>query len=111
MELETILKRGGATLTKRLKSARHRKGYYVSKQGGEAIALSEANTLAYIKSVILKSAKALPANAYLGLWEHNGTFYIDVTYHFKDLAQAMLYGILNKQIAIYDIAKNRSIEL
>lgn len=111
MDLETILKRGGATLTKRLRNARHRGGYYVSKRGGEAIALSEVNTLAYVQSVILKRAKALPKGSYLGLWEHNGTFYIDVTYHFKDLALAMVYGALNKQIAIWDIAKNRSITL
>jgi hypothetical protein len=50
---------------------------------------------------------------FIGVWfnANDNLYYYDLNQYFKDLDSAITYGKQQKQIAIYDIAKNDSIEL
>jgi len=48
---------------------------------------------------------------YIGAWTHEGNIYLDVTRVFDGLYDAVLFGILNNQKAIYDFNRDESIEL
>ena len=48
---------------------------------------------------------------YIGAWKHENTICLDVTRVFDDLYDAVLFGILNNQKAIYDFNRGESIEL
>jgi hypothetical protein len=48
---------------------------------------------------------------YMGAWTHDGKIYFDVTRVFDGLYDAVLFGILNEQKAIYDYTRDESIEL
>ena len=48
---------------------------------------------------------------HLGIWKHNKQYYLDVVKVMKDKELAIKYGILNKQIAIYDLDGQREIRI
>jgi hypothetical protein len=50
---------------------------------------------------------------FIGVWfnKNDNFYYYDLNQYFKDLDHAIAYGKQQKQIAIFDIAKNDSIEL
>lgn len=48
---------------------------------------------------------------YIGAWMHDGKLYLDITRVFDELYDAVLFGILNGQLAIYDFNRDESIEL
>ena len=101
-----ILKNGGLTLTADYTKAQEKSGFYVSKLGCEKIIQFEE-----LESCLLDYSKKLLKNEYIGLWIDNGLLYIDISKHYKNKKEAIKTGIKNKQIAIYDIANNKSIYL
>ena len=101
-----LFKNGGLTLTKELSKATEKSGFYVSKIGYEKIIQIEEleKELINYKSKLLK-------NEYIGLWIDKNKIYLDISKHYKNKKEAIKQGIKNKQIAIYDIYNNNSIEL
>lgn len=97
---------GGITLSKELEKATEKNGYYVSKIGYEKII-----EVKELEKYINEYKNKLLKNEYIGLWIDNDKLYIDISKHYKDKKQAIKIGIKNKQIAIYDISKNKSIYL
>ena len=113
-----IVNNGGATLTRKLKSANYATGWQVSKQdlftipmgtlprnkqGGIATAKVK-NMIANIAKTHIKSKQE-----FLGLWVDNGLLYIDKSIHTKTKKEAMQIARENKQLAIFKWATNSSI--
>ena len=46
---------------------------------------------------------------YLGIWKSGELYYLDITKVIKDKELAIKYAILNKQIAMYDLDKDKEI--
>lgn len=111
MDIVSILKNGGATLTKALKSAKHKTGFYASMRGGEVYTINERLSLNFIAHIIKERAKDLAPKTYLGIWVHKGEVFIDRTRHFKTLKAAVNFGKLHEQLAVYDIKTGKSVEL
>lgn len=114
--LKEIIKKGisngGFTKNAYMEDISEKKGYIVSIEGFEKIynidvniEEIEADVLDYIK--IIQSKKHL----YVGLWVSDDKIYLDLSKHYKNKEKAVINGINNKQLAIYDIAKDESIPL
>lgn len=85
-------------------------GYMVSLQGHE-----EKST--YIDEVIIadyckrKSELLANDNHYLGLWYDSENWYLDVSENIEEKRNAIFYGIIRSQRAIWDCAKQAAITL
>ena len=106
-----ILKNGGFTIDYQLKKAEEKKGYYVSEYGTEKTI--KKSDIKQLDAIIEKYQEMIKnkKNVYIGAWISNDIIYIDISKHYKDKKQAIKQGIYNKQLAIYDIANNCSIDL
>lgn len=109
LNIEKIIKNGGATLTKELEEAQDTKRYIVSVYGKEKV--FKLNQLEELEKAVLDYAKALKKGYYIGLWVNNNKVYLDVSTSFDRKGQAMDFGKNNKQIAIFDIKENKSINI
>lgn len=114
--LKEIIKKGisngGFTKNAYMEDISEKKGYIVSIEGFEKIyninadiAEIEKDVIEYIN--IIKNKKHL----YIGLWVDNDKIYLDLSKHYKNKEKAILNGINNKQLAIFDITKDESIPL
>lgn len=99
-------------------------GYAASMQGHEKVinlpdtwdSMSSSDRGMYIKQHILdfivtNGAQLETAWDYIGAWTHGGSIYLDVTRLFDELYDAVLFGMLNGQKAIYDFNRDESIEI
>jgi hypothetical protein len=99
-------------------------GYAASMQGHEKVINLPSNwgSMAsdergmYIKQHILdfivtNGTQLETAWDYIGAWTHEGSIYLDVTRVFDELYDAVLFGMLNGQKAIYDFNRDESIEI
>jgi hypothetical protein len=99
-------------------------GYASSMQGHEKVinlpdtwgSMTADERGMYIKQHILdfivtNGTQLETAWDYIGAWTHEGSIYLDVTRVFDDLYDAVLFGILNNQKAIYDFNRKESIEI
>ena len=99
-------------------------GYAASMQGHEKVinlpntwdSMSSSDRGTYIKQHILdfivtNGAQLETAWDYIGAWTHEGSIYLDVTRVFDELYDAVLFGMLNGQKAIYDFNRDESIEI
>jgi hypothetical protein len=99
-------------------------GYAASMQGHEKVislpdtwgSMASDERGMYIKQHILdfivtNGAQLESSWDYIGAWTHEDSIYLDVTRVFDNLYDAVLFGILNNQKAIYDFNKDESIEL
>lgn len=99
-------------------------GYAASMQGHEKViglpdtwdSMSSGDRGMYIKQHILdfivtNGAQLETAWDYIGAWTHEGSIYLDVTRVFDELYDAVLFGMLNGQKAIYDFNRDESIEI
>lgn len=109
LNIEKIIKNGGATLTRELEEAQDNKRYVVSVYGQEKV--FRLNQLEELEKAVLDYAKALKKGYYIGLWVNNNKVYLDVSTSFDRKGQAMDFGKNNKQIAIFDIKENKSINI
>lgn len=109
ININEIIKNGGATLDKNYQNIKEKNGYMVSIMGMEKT--FPLNQLEELKDNIEEYQKILKNNEYIGLWVENELIYLDISKHYKDLKQAKKMGIYNKQLAIYDIANNKNIYL
>lgn len=101
-----LIKNGGLTLAADYTKATEKNGFYVSKIGYEKIIDFES-----LEENLKKYSKMLLKNEYIGLWINKGLLYIDITKHYKNKKEALKIGIKNKQLAIFDIKNNKSIDI
>lgn len=99
-------------------------GYAASMQGHEKVitlpdtwnSMSSSDRGMYIKQHILdfivtNGAQLETSWDYIGAWTHEGSIYLDVTRVFDELYDAVLFGMLNGQKAIYDFNRDETIEI
>lgn len=92
-----LKKYGGATLASDGSITALKSGYMVSRAGYEV----KNKRLSYFKLVKhLKLAQRL--GAYAGLWEDNGFIYLDISDNIATRERAILEGLKNNQLSIYD---------
>lgn len=66
----------------------------------------------YIRNVASAVIKNNPnRDLYIGFWVSNDTIYADVSERYTDLHQALKWGIIRNQQAVYDINNSREITL
>jgi len=88
---------GGATLKSNGTITALKSGYMVSRAGYE----KTMKKLSYFKLVKhLRTAQRL--GAYAGLWEDNGLIYLDISDNIALRERAILEGLKNNQLSIYD---------
>ena len=111
MTTANIIQNGGATLTKTLRKSSLKSGYMVSLEGYEK-QINTNDTIILTKKIIIAQKRAKKVEgAYVGIWIEKGIAYIDVSINLKSLITAKAIGLVNKQLAIYDIANNKVITL
>lgn len=107
-----LLKKGGATLYRTeggfYDMSDALRGYAVSKEGG--ITLSTATPIADMVAKINDYANKMNGG-FLGLWVSNDNLYIDTTYTFNILDNAIAYAKKNNQLAIYDFNNKKEIKI
>lgn len=84
-------------------------GYMVSLDGFERHSpeLTYHNVLGYVNENI----DAFKSNSFVGLWLDEGIWYMDISFCFEGLEEALKFAEDNNQIAIYDNANKKSIYL
>lgn len=106
---------GGSTIDPRTGDLPPRRGYMVGQ------AHHDCQYPAYLfwccKDALLAKfvqqyrAQLLMPNAYVGVWEHKGAVYLEVSHCYTNLKDALRVGELRKQIAIWDLANKKEILL
>lgn len=92
-------------------------GYAVSAFKGRERIFDNAPTALEIAAFILDNADVLFSTKYvlgahtkvIGCWQYEGQYYLDVSLIYNDKQTALQTGILNDQIAIWDIANCQEI--
>lgn len=101
--------KNGCSLDKNLQEITKNDGFMCSIIGTEKTFTPDQIEL--IEKTIKEYQKILKASQYIGLWQHDGLVYIDISRHYTNKQDAIKNGILNKQLAIYDLSKNKDILL
>lgn len=105
-----LIENGGSTYNFNSHKPTPETGYMVSIKGKEQT-YKFADTVNIKSYVIANIADLLEDDKFLGGWEHNGIYYLDVSVHFDDLKEAQAFGRANDQIAIYDLSDKTEIVL
>ena len=100
-ELMKIIAQGGATLDKNLQNFENNNGYMVSIYGCEKV--YKLDELDKIIQDVKEYQKTLKNNEFIGIWVDNELVYLDKSKHYSKKDKAILTGIKNKQLAIYDL--------
>ena len=104
--IQKTLKNGGYT------DISYNKGFMVSLYGLETqVPLGEAYTKNTMKLLRQYRKLAKRYNGSLGLWIEKGTLFIDISINIINKTEAIKVGLDNKQLAIYDIVNDKSINL
>jgi len=101
--------KNGASLDKGLQPITKKSGFMVSLLGYEKTFKTEDTEA--IKENILYYKSLLKSNQFVGIWQHDGLIYIDISRHYTNKQDAIRNGIKNKQLAIYDLKNNCDIYL
>ncbi|MCI6457236.1 MAG: hypothetical protein MSA56_06000 [Clostridium sp.] len=109
---EYILKNEGLTLeVDTLEPSQKKDGFMVSLYGSEE-QIKDINKLVNkIMERAEKLKKANKKNMFVGVWLYNGVYYLDYSINIKDYKKAVEFGKNNKQLAIYDLKNNTSINI
>lgn len=104
--IQKALKNGGYT------DISYKNGYMVSLYGLEKqVPIGEAYSKKTMQLLRQYRKLAKKYNASLGLWIEKGTLFIDISINIIDKNKAIKVGIDNKQLAIYDIVNDQTINL
>ena len=106
--IKDLIKNGGS-IDKQYKQITEKSGFMVSKYGYEKT--FNNNDIESIKQCIIEYQKIINKNEYIGIWKNNDLVYIDISKHYNDKKQALQVGKNNKQLAIYDLKNNCSIDI
>ena len=110
-----ILLNGGISLDVRTNRTIDKKtGYMVAMEGKESTCLScvfDKKILDLFIEEHLKWLTSLNTESFLGAWVDNGIVYLDVSFYVENKESAINYGMMENQLAIYDIKNECSITL
>ena len=117
--LNEVLKNEGATITTYKEKANLESGYMVSYDKSETVV-----SMIFLKNDIngemlfqellnsyIARVKRLGEHLFVGVWIDNGKAYFDISKNIESKSQAISFGKLNNQLAIYDIKNDNVIEL
>ena len=107
-QLLQIIKDGGATLNKDGAPVNFENGYQVSTKDCYTIEIGNARK---ILRAVNKLLRGVGVGEFVGVWIDGGKAYIDISQHITGKAYAVELGRRNRQISIFDWAKNRCIYL
>lgn len=108
---EYLLKNEGATLTaEEVKPSQKKEGFMVSIYGSEE-QIKDINIL--IDKIYKRAEQLKKSNKkmFVGVWLYNGVWFLDTSINIEDYKTAVEFGKNNKQLAIYDLKNNKSIDL
>lgn len=104
-----LTKKGGLTLNKNLEVLTKKDGFIASYQNSEKT--FTFNELAQLKNEILKRAKNLKKDEFVGLWIDNNIIYLDTSIILENKVECLEFAKDNRQIAIFDLKENKSLYL
>lgn len=108
IDIEKIIKAGGATLNKNGKTVDFCTGYQVSKKDCYTLNAENVNGILTAVNSLLSSIKS---GEFVGLWVNSGLIYIDISERVERLSAAIVAGIERKQKSIFDWCLSRCIGL
>ena len=106
--LQKIIDNGGATINARGRSVSYKTGYQVSNK--DCYILNSNNINDIINAINDLRRTVAPAD-FIGIWVDNGKVYIDLSTRIVDRAEAIFWGKMLKQKAIYDWQNQNCITL
>lgn len=111
VKIKEIIKNGGATLTSNLEVASIKNGFMASILGYEK--KFDCEDVTNINNYILElQAKVENKEGYfIGLWVFKNEVYVDISINIIDKSDALEFGKKNKQISIYDIKNDSTIDI
>jgi exopolysaccharide biosynthesis protein len=86
---------------------------YLASYKSPSIILSEQKipSINELRELIKKLYFKASSSDYIGFWVSEGKIFIDLTRHIQSKKSAILFGISNDHLAIWDCTKNESINL
>lgn len=118
--LEAMAAQGGGTLDLTTGAAATlESGYYVGGADGWQPFILGARPEAYVDNNMAEvfaefvgvMVARLNGRGYIGVWEHNGSIYLDATEWYADRSEAVQVGAHRGEIAVWDIANGAEIAL
>lgn len=107
---QETLQNGGASYN--LYGIAPKDGFMVAQMGAEEVILKENFTEEILHNFINKNLNRLKnKDICIGTWENEGKIYLDLSQNIKNRNQAIKQGIINKQLAIFDLSSFNSIAL
>ena len=112
----TVLKDGGITLTSRLVRVKRQTGFFVSLKGqGTVIDLKDftSDSLFLTINKLFMQYEIIYNKQFIGIWvdKTNEKVYIDISVWIGDHDEAVRKGLIENQMAIWDIEKGQEIYL
>ena len=104
-----LTKKGGLTLNKNLEALTKKDGYIASYQDTEKT--FTFNELDQLKNEILKRAKNIKKDEFIGLRVDNNIIYLDTSIILDNRAECLEFAKDNKQLAIFDLRENKNLYL
>lgn len=108
IDIEKIIKNGGATLNSNGVSVHFVRGYQVSKKDCYTLEVRNVNKILKAVNGLLST---ITAGEFVGLWVDNGLIYIDISERVERLSVALPLGLARKQKSIFDWCLSRCIGL
>lgn len=112
--LKEGIKNGGFTIDKDGKTPKVKSGYVVSDYGKEKTYLlnDKSDMIQLEKDIITYFDYIQNENgAHVGGWIENGVFFLDISRIYQNKKEALRIGKKNRQLAIYDIKNDKSIDI
>lgn len=111
--IDKVVANGGITLDPQGNTPRFNGGYIVSIEGFEKCYTMENLDMNELERDYKRYSKFIfnKKHVYVGFWIDKGILYMDISKHIKTRAQAITFGINNKQLSIYDVKKDSYINL
>lgn len=109
--IKFLEKNEGGTLDLNLKPIAKKSGYMVSYASKEFTTCDTNEVYDKVLEYRDYLEKTNKKNAFVGVWLDAGTWYVDISKHFNDLKSAKKFGLVNKQLAIFNLATFESINL
>lgn len=85
------------------------RGYFVSDNGGEIIALHAFGVPAVRKFIHENLFALSQAGVYVGAWVNDDKVYLDITRHYHNRVSALNEAAKQNQLAIWDISNDKEI--
>lgn len=93
--------------------------YGTQPENGYMVSIKDVSTISSldliedeIQKIVLSNASMfLEKDIYMGSWIDDGKIYIDISKNVQEIKSAIRLGMLNDQLAIYDLNNGRDIKL